>query len=148
MDKDWISIKETEYAAKAQNCKVGIIAKQKLKNFRLEVYMKKKIIMTTILITALIGLTSCTYKGQKDYETNTGLIAIPDYENLYYDDLTKVVYFVFNEGCGNQGYGYMSAYYAPNGLPYLYDPFKQELVEISYSQGEQTGDFQQVLLQY
>lgn len=26
--------------------------------------------------------------------------------------------------------GYMSAYYAPNGLPYLYDPFNQELVEI------------------
>lgn len=108
--------------------------------------MKKKIIMTTILIAALIGLTSCTYKGQKDYATNTGLIAIPDYENLYYDGLTKVVYFVFNEGCSNQGYGYMSAYYAPNGFPYLYDPFKQELVEISYPEAEQTGVFQQVLL--
>lgn len=98
--------------------------------------MKKKFILITILIAVLIKLTSCTYKGQKDYETNTGLIAIPSADNLYYDGQTKVVYFVFNEGSANQGYGYMSAYYAPNGLPYLYDPFKQELIEISYPQTE------------
>ena len=36
----------------------------------------------------------------------------------------------------------MSAYYAPNGLPYLYDPFNQELVEISYAPTEQTENLQ------
>ena len=114
--------------------------------------MKKKyavvITLVIIVICTLILLTSCTTKGSKNYEANAGLIAIPGYDNLYYDNQSKVVYFIFNESNGYQGYGYMSAYYAPNGLPYRYDPFKQKLVEISYSQGEQTGDFQQVLLHY
>lgn len=54
--------------------------------------------------------------------------------DLYYDSQTKVVYFVFSKRSGYAGYGYMSAYYAPNGLPYVYDPFNQELVEINYDQ--------------
>lgn len=76
-------------------------------------------------------LASCTAKGTKAYESNTNLISIAGADDLYYDRSTMVVYFVFNEYMGYQGYGYMSAYYAPNGLPYLYDPLNQELVEIS-----------------
>lgn len=104
--------------------------------------MKKKLFIMVILVVMLMGLAACASKGTKGYESNTGLVAIPGINDLYYDSQTKVVYFVFNECSGYQGYGYMSAYYAPNGLPYLYDPFKQELVEIKYTQPEQAEDLQ------
>ena len=96
--------------------------------------MKKKLLIMALLAVLLMGLAACASKGTKGYESNTGLVAIPGINDLYYDSQTKVVYFVFNESVGTYtGYGYMSAYYAPNGLPYLYDPFKQELVEIKYT---------------
>lgn len=92
--------------------------------------MKKKCLSMALLVVLLLGLTSCTTKGSKNYGVNTGLVSVPGFNDLYYDSQTKIVYFVFNECGGYAGYGYMSAYYAPNGLPYLYDPFNQELVEI------------------
>lgn len=102
--------------------------------------MKKKFLVIALLAALLIGLTACVSKGGNDYESNTTLLAIHGANDLYYDSQTKVVYFVFNEqSIGGFGYGYMSAYYAPNGLPYLYDPYRQELVEISYTQAEQTA---------
>lgn len=101
--------------------------------------MKKKFTAVALFIVLLMGLAACASKG---YESNTGLVAIPGANDLYYDSQTKVVYFVFNESMGYTGYGYMSAYYAPNGLPYLYDPFSQELVEISYVQAGQVEDLQ------
>ena len=62
--------------------------------------MKKKyavvITLVIIVICTLILLTSCTTKGSKNYEANAGLIAIPGYDNLYYDNQSKVVYFIFN----------------------------------------------------
>lgn len=109
--------------------------------------MKKKFIILALFVILITNLTACVSKGSKGYESNTGLIAIPGANDLYYDSQTKVVYFVFNEPMGYVGYGYMSAYYAPNGLPYLYDPFKQELVEISYAQTtEQKEDLQPILV--
>lgn len=92
--------------------------------------MKKKCISMALLVVLLLGLTACATKGSKNYESNTGLVPVQGFSDLYYDSQTKIVYFVFNESMGYSGYGYMSAYYAPNGLPYLYDPFNQELVEI------------------
>lgn len=98
----------------------------------LEVHMKKKkLIVMMIAVILFASLAGCITKGTKGYEKNTGLVAIPNSSDLYYDNQTKIVYFVFNEYSGYQGYGYMSAYYAPNGLPYLYDPFIQELVKIN-----------------
>lgn len=102
--------------------------------------MKKKFLVLALLAALLMGLAACTSEGEKSYESTTGLVAIPGVNDLYYDSQTKVVYFMFNECSWNRGYlgyGYMSAYYAPNGLPYLYDPFNQELVEISYAQAKQ-----------
>lgn len=94
--------------------------------------MKKRIIAVALMITMLLTITGCSaYEGSKNYESNTGLMAIPGAKDLYYDTQTKIVYFVFSEAIGYQGYGYMSAYYAPNGLPYQYDPFNQELIEIT-----------------
>ena len=109
--------------------------------------MKKKFIILVLFVILITSLTACVFKGPKRYESNTWLVAIPGANDLYYDSQTKVVYFVFNESTGDKGYGYMSAYYAPNGLPYLYDPFKQELVEISYAQTtEQEEDLQPILV--
>lgn len=108
--------------------------------------MKKKFLALALLAVLIMGLAACASKGAKGYESNTGLVSISGVNDLYYDSQTKVVYFVFNECSGYQGYGYMSAYYAPNGLPYLYDPFKLELVEISHIQTEQTENSQPILL--
>lgn len=97
--------------------------------------MKKKYPIIFAVITAfvvtliIIGLSGCVMKGVKNYENNTGRLAsVPDEQDLYYDTSTNVVYFIFNEGLSNRGFGYMSAYYAPNGLPYLYKGGK--LVEV------------------
>lgn len=51
-------------------------------------------------------------------------------QDLYYDTNTKIVYILFNEGAGNAGYGYMSPYYAPNGMPYVYNVQTNSLKEI------------------
>ncbi len=94
--------------------------------------MKKGIIISAFILAICFSLAGCSpYEGNKNYEENTGIVAVSGVEDLYYDTQTKIVYFIFNEAIGNQGFGYMSAYYAPNGLPYLYDPFNQKLVEIS-----------------
>ena len=44
-------------------------------------------------------------------------IYISDEKCLYYCEETKIVYIIFGECGGYDGYGYMSPYYAPNGLP-------------------------------
>ena len=87
-------------------------------------------VITAFVVTLLIiGLSGCAMRGRNNYESNTERLAsVPGEQCLYYDTKTGIVYFVFNEFTGNQGYGYMSAYYAPNGLPYLYKDGK--LVEV------------------
>ena len=51
-------------------------------------------------------------------------------QDLYYDTNTKIVYILFNECAGYFGYGYMSPYYAPNGMPYVYNVQTNSLEEI------------------
>ena len=82
----------------------------------------KKIITLMITLVLCASLCACG--------TKTGLIAITGQSNLYYDSNTKIVYFIFNEYLSYQGYGYMSPYYASNGLPYRYDANNQTLIEI------------------
>lgn len=92
----------------------------------------KKIIAIVLTLLLCLTLTSCsTSEGPKDYEQHTNLVAVTGRDNLYYDPDTKIVYMIFNEGMGNTGFGYMSPYYADNGLPYLYDANSQTLVKIS-----------------
>ena len=93
--------------------------------------MKKKIIAILLSLTMLISLFGCAAsKGSKNYTAHTGLIKIVGQDNLYYDPQTRIVYIIFNEAMGNCGYGYMSAYYASNGLPYQYDTNNNILIEI------------------
>ena len=47
-------------------------------------------------------------------------------QDLYYDTNTKIVYILFNEWAN----GYMSPYYAPNGMPYVYNVETNSLEEI------------------
>lgn len=92
----------------------------------------KKIFALLLVLIMCVSLVACApSEGSKNYENNAGLIAVTGYKNLYYDSNTKIVYFIFNEYEGYQGYGYMSPYYAPNGFPYLYDANNQVLIEIN-----------------
>lgn len=91
--------------------------------------MKKKIVILILMICFLIS--GCSAEGSKNYTSHTGLMQVSGRENQYYDPETQIVYILFNEYSGYIGYGYMSAYYAPNGLPYRYDPLSNELMEIN-----------------
>lgn len=91
----------------------------------------KRILAILLCFILCSSLCLCgTYEGQKSYDEHTNLISIVGHKNLYYDPDTCIVYIIFNEAQGYTGYGYMSAYYASNGLPYTYDIRTNSLVEI------------------
>lgn len=94
--------------------------------------MKKKFIVLFLVAIITVSLVGCTYEGSKDYTNRTtGRLIQTTMSDLYYDANTKIVYIMFNECAGYSGYGYMSAYYAPNGLPYIYNAQTNELEEIA-----------------
>ena len=95
--------------------------------------MRNKIIALILTVFLVFCLAGCraTYTGSKSYTTNTGGRLQPTMmQDLYYDTNTKIVYILFNECAGNSGYGYMSPYYAPNGMPYVYNVQTNSLEEI------------------
>lgn len=49
--------------------------------------------------------------------------------NLYYDSATRIVYMRCNNSYGS----FYSAYYAPNGLPYRYNPETNTFEEIKFN---------------
>lgn len=90
--------------------------------------MKKKLIAFVLALCLTFILIGC---GNQENEYSVIIsLTHTKYKNIYYDERTKIVYFMLNQSSGYHGYGYMSAYYAPNGLPYLYDAESGELVEI------------------
>lgn len=96
--------------------------------------MKKKFIVLFLMVIITVSLVGCTYECSKDYTNRTtGRLIQTTMSDLYYDANTKIVYIMFNECAGRSGYGYMSAYYAPNGLPYIYNVQTNELEEIAYT---------------
>lgn len=88
--------------------------------------------MTVFIIILIVICVACmpAETGAKGYENHTSFIAIEGYNNLYYDFQEKIVYIIFSERSGYGGYGYMSPYYASNGLPYRYDVSTGQLVMI------------------
>ncbi len=91
----------------------------------------KKIFAILFAAILCVSLCACSpVEGNKNYENHTNLTVIAEYKNLYYDPSTNIVYILFNEASGYKGYGYMSAYFAPNGLPYTYDVSTHTLIEI------------------
>lgn len=87
-------------------------------------------ILTVILCFGLYGCKSTPIEVSDSNQSYIGFSIISDEKCLYYCEETKIVYIIFGECGGYDGYGYMSPYYAPNGLPYLYDVNKHTLVEI------------------
>lgn len=80
----------------------------------------KTVICLVALTISLLCLAGCASTGSKDYIKNTNGRLRP----------TAIVYILFNECAGYSGYGYMSPYYAPNGIPYTYDESTNTLKEI------------------
>lgn len=95
--------------------------------------MKKFIIIILITICLMLCLVGCTVEGSKNYtdRTNGRLIPVPTQQDLYYDTNTNIVYIIFNEYSGECGYGYMSPYYADNGMPYIYNRTTQIVEKIN-----------------
>lgn len=102
--------------------------------------MKKKILC--IILTALaLTATGCanantTINVSSDKESGTKQVGIGqlrsiDDSYLYYDTNTNIVYF-WNGHIENKFYDSTapSPYYAPNGLPYKYNPTTNTLEEI------------------
>lgn len=93
--------------------------------------MKKKFIVLFLAAIIAVFSVGCTNEDPKNYTNLTaGRLIQTTMSDLYYDANTKIVYIMFNEYVGYYGYGYMSPYYAPNGLPYIYNPQTNELEEI------------------
>lgn len=91
----------------------------------------KTVICLVALTISLLCLAGCVSTGSKDYIKNTnGRLRPTAMQDLYYDTNTKIVYILFNECTGHSRHGYMSSYYAPNGMPYTYDASTNTLKEI------------------
>lgn len=102
--------------------------------------MKK--ILLIVLCAAIFGLTSCaplpetTYVNGENQETASSTllgkgVLVRIGNRLYYDLDTRIVYWwngVLSEN--RQDSTIPFPYYAPNGLPYLYDPETNTFEEI------------------
>lgn len=80
--------------------------------------MKKKIIAIMAAVVCLCSLSGCS----STYDTfieNVPLIRIRSC--LYYDSTTRIVY-IWNGHINDQFATVPTPYYAPNGLPYKYNP--------------------------
>lgn len=95
--------------------------------------MRNKIITLILTVFLVLCLSGCsaTFVGSKNYTKRTNDRLQPTMmQDLYYDTNTKIVYILFNECAGYSGYGYMSPYYAPNGMPYVYNVETNSIEEI------------------
>lgn len=96
--------------------------------------MKKKLLIILMVFVLLFGLVGCSEEvvgvnvDNQDHLSSTKFcefVKIGD--NLYYDHATKIVYIKNYTYLSNHVY---TAYYAPNGLPYRYNPETNTLEEI------------------
>ena len=101
--------------------------------------MKRNLLIVLMIAMFLPFVSGCerevvtVYMGTDDNETvskeagTDALIRIGG--RLYYDPMTKIVYF-WNGSSGGQCATIPSPYYAPNGLPYKYDVESNSFEEI------------------
>lgn len=99
-------------------------------------------VITLLLVTLTFGLTGCSEEKKEIITINieetsainhnvVGTGALKEIGgNLYYDVTTGIVYF-WNGALGYYNHATTpSPYYAPNGLPYKYNPATNTLEEI------------------
>lgn len=93
----------------------------------------KKIALLLILICMLF----CGCETENEAVTrfsNARFMPVQGEQDLYYDVDTKTVYVIMIDSFGAyDGTGYMSPYYADNGLPYLYNTETNSLEENSWT---------------
>lgn len=95
--------------------------------------MKKIVSIFLAAFILVFCLSGCGARNSNyiDIEELFGFVKIQNESNLYYDTDTNIVYFVAGAHYySHKGYGFMSPYYAPNGLPYKYDITTNTLREI------------------
>ena len=101
--------------------------------------MKKiKITLLTLLLTIPFLFSGCSWSwdgsdtAKKDEKIGADFTQIAGEENLYYNNRTKIVYWIggsymVNVGGDDYTTSYMVAYFAPNGKPYIYDNGLKEI---------------------
>lgn len=103
--------------------------------------MKKSIIITAMIVICSCFFTGCGSKEtslnikQESSVSSTGRIGIKNLKAiggyLYYDVTTRIVYWWNGSMNMSNESTAPSAYYAPNGLPYKYNPTNNMLEEIN-----------------
>lgn len=93
----------------------------------------KKLMSLILAVIMVFALTSCWGESTTASVSSSPFIKIDNYDNLYYDPVEKTVYVMYSYFSGYQGYGFMSPYYANNGLPYKYDISEKKLVKTEWS---------------
>ena len=96
--------------------------------------MRKKILLLGMSLMMLFGVSGCgtdvqDYPEQKSVHLHQ--IELGNRKDLYYDDETGVIYFLFNVGGNFENFskGYMSPYYSKNGKLCKYE--NGQIVEIT-----------------
>lgn len=103
--------------------------------------MKKSIIIMAMIVICLCSLTGCSSKeitlnikhGSSDVSVEKiGIKSLKEIgAYLYYDITTGIVYWWNGSIGATDSSTTPSAYYAPNGLPYKYNPTNNTLEEIN-----------------
>ena len=88
----------------------------------------KKFISILIVVCLVLCLCGCGgTPGSKQEKYYDRFVPIEEESHLYYDNNTKIVYFIGRNGNAT----IMSPYYASNGFPYSYNTETNELEEIN-----------------
>ncbi|MFR6664561.1 hypothetical protein [Anaerobutyricum hallii] len=84
--------------------------------------MRKKILLLGMSVMMLFGIVGCNDESNNtnvNYYSKDKLVHLhqieSDREDLYYDDETGIVYFLFDLGVADCKTGYMCPYYSKNG---------------------------------
>lgn len=96
----------------------------------------KRFALVFLVVFMIFFQTGCEVASNGEvmvYATNGRFAAVPNEQDLYYDIQTNVVYVMFRRGISDSSTGYMSPYYANNGLPYLYNSETNSMEENSWS---------------
>lgn len=96
--------------------------------------MKKKLIAIIFSCLLIFSLTACSEPVQVNVSNNQNIssnqlgVFAKISDNFVYDSATRIVYFNNHTYCG---YSVYVPYYAPNGLPYKYNPETNTFEEIN-----------------